>query len=109
MIVSLFSLTEFSPITAVCLPPFHLNGVVLCAFSQAATASAKTVALDKGLDGPKLRQRLPVHVERSGKAGDEQDQEPDDDPLKIHFALPALKSYCQNGIPISFDSRSTLR
>lgn len=38
MIVSLLSLTEFRPITAVCLPPFHLNGVVLCVLSQAATA-----------------------------------------------------------------------
>ena len=31
----LFSLTEFTPMTAVCSAPVHLNGVVLCALSQA--------------------------------------------------------------------------
>ena len=31
----LVELDELRPITAVCLPPVHLNGVVLCAFSQA--------------------------------------------------------------------------
>jgi len=33
---------EFNPTTEVLVPVFHLNGVVLSAFSQAATASAKT-------------------------------------------------------------------
>jgi hypothetical protein len=42
MMVFLLSLTPCNPITAVLLPPFHLNGVELPALSQAATDSAKT-------------------------------------------------------------------
>ncbi len=42
MIVYLSSFTELNPITEVLVPVFHLNGVVLGAFSQAATASANT-------------------------------------------------------------------
>src|SRR4051812_19555371 len=46
--------------------------------------------LNKGLHRLQPRQRLPVHVERAGKARDEQDEKPDCNPLEIHLAPASL-------------------
>jgi hypothetical protein len=90
-IVYLSGLTEFKPTTEVLVPVFHLNGVVLSALSQAATASAKTEPSTERLHGPQLVERFLVQVERAGEARNRQNQKPDNGFLKSYFLFPPPK------------------